>query len=298
MFALVIKSAVVPALACAAVLIAGTRPWQRPRASHRAWLALALAVGYTAGHVGIAGAPTWVPIGAAGWLVHVAVVAAVAAVLQIVGDQRPWTVWAVRATAATAGAYLILRVPVHTQWSTGHAIAAVGVVTASTLVVSRAFESAAARASTLTMLAALGVATGGSAGILVLSGTALVATLVGALAAAIGAAFLIEWAAPGSVDTAAAAPVLAGLLVATWTIALLFADMPTPAAPLLIAAPAALWLAARFTRDRLRPRFAAAACLLALLLPLAGAAGVSAAHYFAPADAAASDDSDYGYGYE
>lgn len=290
----VIKAAIIPALACIAVLIAGTRPWQRASASHRVWLALALAAGYVAGHIGVAGAPNWVPIGATGWLVHVAAVATIAAVLQIALGASVWAVWAVRIAAALGGAYLILRVPIRSQWSGGHAIAALGIVTASTLITSRAFESAAAHTGALTMLAALGITAGGSAGILVLSGTALVGMLAGALAAAVGAAFLVEWAAPGSTNAAAAAPVLAGVLVAMWTIALLFADMPGPAAALLVAAPATLWLAARFARNRLGPRLATAACVVAILLPLASAAGISAAHYFAPTDDAAGEDS-YGY---
>ena len=130
-----------------------------------------------------------------------------------------------------------------------------------------------------------------------LSGTVLVGLLAAALAAAVGASLLVEWATSGSTNAAAAAPLLGGLLVAMWTIALLFADMPTPAAPLLVASPVALWLAARFGRDRLGPRVATIVCLVAISLPLAGAAGITAAHYFAPADEAADND-DYGYGYD
>lgn len=290
----IIDAAIIPALACAAVLIVGTRPWQRARTSHSVWLALALAAGYAAGHIGIAGTPRWVPISATGWLVHVAAIAMIAAVLQIALGAHPWAAWGVRIAAALVSAYLILRVPVRSQWSGGYSIAAIGAVTASTSIASRAFERAASHTGALTMLAALGITAGGSAGILVLSGTALIGMLAGALAAAVGTAFVVEWAAPGSTNAAAAAPVLAGVLVATWTIALLFADMPTAAAPFLVASPAALWLAARLARDRLGPRLATAVCLVAISLPLACAAGISAAHYFAPADEAASSD-DYGY---
>lgn len=82
--------------------------------------------------------------------------------------------------------------------------------------------------------------------------------LAGALAAAIAVAFVGEWAAPGTTKVAGAAPVLAGVLLAMWAIALLFADMPKTAAALL-------------------------------------ATGITASHYFPPADEAGSDG-DYGCG--
>lgn len=300
MLSMIVQTVVAPAVACASLLVLGARVWRRPRRSAGAWLAAALATGYVAGHLAVAGMPPRVPVGATDWLGHVAALAALAAGLRAALPERAWARWIIDGASAVAIAYLVMRVPIATQWSLASSALAVGGAAAVIVVASRALANAAARTSSLTMLAALGVATAASAGIMVLSGTVLVGLLVGGLAAAIGAAFLVELAARGSVDAAPAAPVVAALLTAAWTIALLFAELPTLAAPLWVVAPLGLWLAARIAADRLRPALTAAVCLAALALPLAGAAGLAASSYFGGAgdDAADAGDYDYDYGYD
>lgn len=294
MAAMILQAVGWPALACAAVLLAWARPWQVRSRPATCAPAVAVAVGYLAGVRAVAGSSVWQPSVATDWLGAVAILMAATPVLA--GRRarpRSWT-WAIDAAVAAACAYLVVRVPVHARWSATASATTITAIAAAILVTRQAFTTAAARVGPATTLAALGAAAAGSAGVLLLAGTALVGLLAAALAAAMGTTWTIDRLWPGRLDPRGVTPVATGLLVSSWAIALLFAELPPIAAAILGSIPALVVVLARLAPARLGRAWVIALTLVAVAAPLAAAAAVCVAHRGTSASTAASPN-DYGY---
>ncbi|MCB9554557.1 MAG: hypothetical protein H6707_00540 [Deltaproteobacteria bacterium] len=130
--------------------------------------------------------------------------------------------------------------------------------------------------------------------------------LLGALVASLSLVFLLVWRYPAVGRLSSAAPVVALVTVSHWSQGLLYGELPKSAFALLTVAPLVLLLARWAPLRRAKPRVAFVVRMVLLMLPLLGAAGLTALKYFdvrlgappaskaTPADAPQQDDS-YGY---
>ena len=295
---LILRSLLLPGLAAGVVLLIGTRPWRKQGRAPNRWIgAAAVGTAYLVGHLAVAGWPGWVPLRATGWLLHIAAAAVAVALVESRAATPTWLRWLLRVGLAVVAAWLLLRVPVANQWSAGKAALYLGGVALGMLSAWVCLDRAtAANDPRLALLLLLILATTGAI-VVVLSGSLLVGQLGVVLAAAMGAALVFAMLFPGAVAVPSMVPPIAAVAWASWTIALLFADMPTMAALLLGLAPATMFAADRAVAERLGGYLAAAVRLAAVTLCLAGALGVAADHYFA-GEAPGAGEADSSYGYE
>ena len=283
-----------PGVATVVVLIGLGRLWQRPEAISRGVVAVALGTGYAVGHVSVIGWPQLTSVGATGWLVHVAALAAVSSV--VIGRSKHAVLrWGIHATSALAIAYLVLRVPIG-RWPLATSVGvvamfAVGIV--STRVSFARATSAHPRVGMLLLLALSAL----FAGVLVMSGSLLMGLLSGVVATTVGACLVTSVVFRGAHD-AQSLSVVASLLWALGMIGFLFAEMPIPAAVILAVVPL-IWLGVDAACNRARQTSFRLFILrgAAVVVPMALALGLTARAYFAPKADTGTDDS-YGYEYD
>jgi hypothetical protein len=256
-------AALLPAVVAAVVLLA--LRLIRRGATDAAAAGPALAAGFIATFLAVAGAPRLPPTDAWKWLPFIAMVALVA----VRTERRAlllWNRWTTRAAAALFAAWV-------TDVERTELRVAAAVATA--LVVAAAFDGVARR-GTRTLLGALVVVAAATSATLFITGTANLGLASGALAASAGAAFVL--AGRLGVSSAGAATVASTVLVALWLNGVVLAETKLASALLLAAAPFAAWTPVPAAESR--PARAATA-RIALVAFVAGAA-VAVAVVYAP----------------
>jgi hypothetical protein len=219
----------------------------------------ALAAGYAAGHVVVAGIPRGLPAEAWQWLLPVAVVAAALGHVQDRLTRRdPWWRWAL--FPAVALGFAAASYPAGT-------VMAACLFALAFVALREVLRNAARRAGPRPFLAALAVTAGAAAASCVVSGWMLLGQAAGGLAAAAAACFLLAGRFPAS--AAGAVPVAALLLGGILLDGSLYAELPRASAVLLAAAPLGAWAPA--PRGEVRP-LRAALLRVGLVALLAGAA--------------------------
>jgi len=219
----------------------------------------ALAAGYVAGHLVVAGPPRIPPAEAWQWLLPLAVAGAL---LGAAGDRLsrrdPWWRWGLFPAVVLAALGVTL------QERTALALGGYGL---GFVLLREVLGGAARIAGPRPFLAALAGTSAATAGSLVISGWMLLGQAAGGLAAAAGAAFLLAGRFPAAAGSAV--PVAALLLGFLCLDGVLYAELPRAAALLLAAAPLGAW--APVPGREARP-LRAAAVRVALVALLAGAA--------------------------
>jgi hypothetical protein len=247
--------------------------------------ALAVGAGAAAGHVALRGWSGWPPREAMAWLPVVAVLGAVTGALGVTRRGPAPLRSLLRLGLAAAVVWLLLGKVLTRQTGDSGPLRAVALLAAGLAVGWSAFESLATprvRRGPLLLLVLLAT---GSAVVLGLSGSVVLAQLAGALTAAVGAVLVLPVRAPGADLLRGAAPPAMLLLGSQLLLGFRLADVPADALLLLAAAPVAA-LAVRAIAGRRahasggeadNPRtLAAQLVVVGLLLGLAVARAVAA----------------------
>jgi len=255
-------AALLPAVVAAVVLLA--LRLIRRGAPDAAAVGPALAAGFVATFLAVAGVPRFPPTDAWKWLPFTAALAAAAGF----GERgAPWIRWTTRAAVAAFAAW------VTDVERTGLRVAA---AVAGVLVVAAAFDGVARRAGTRTLLATFVVVATATSATLFITGTANLGMASGALAAAAGASFVL--AGPLNVSPAGAATVASTVFAALWLNGVILAETPLASALLLAASPFAAWTPVPAAVER--P--ARAAIARTALVALVAGAAVAVAVVYAP----------------
>lgn len=268
--------------------------WLRPRrGSGPKVTTLAVAAGLLTGSLAILGFPEgYPPADSLDWTLLLPPLAAGALGppwLRL--SQRPWLTWGLQAALVGLGAYLVM-LPLFSQQGSWWPLWALALLlgTAPLIGASRA----AARAPASSSFALLSMVALGASAAVGLCGSALVAQLLGMVAAVNGLMALLSWWKPALRPGQGA---LASSLITTQALLLYgycYLEMSAVAVILVALAPLALWAGAR-GQGRLKPALLALAAAAALLLP---AGWLSYQVGFAPASSPqATGQDDYGYGY-
>jgi hypothetical protein len=266
------QGVLLPVLVAAAVLLAGLRPWRRPGAEGRGgwWGAWALAAAFFAASWALRGRPHLPAREATEWIPWLAVPAAAAA-LPLARRLPGWGTWLARGALSLALSVLLLLPLLRHTWSAGAGTAWIAGLAAAVLLLWWALEGLAARLRDPSVpLVLLGVASGSGA-VLMLSGSALLGQLAGALAAALGPLWLVSWWRKDAGLGRAAVPVVVVVLAGLWMAGRFYADLPAASAALLALAGPAAWtvLLPPVRRLALWARLAIGAA--AVIVPLAAA---------------------------
>lgn len=210
-----------PALVAGAVLALGWR-------AGRPWVAaLAVAAGYVAGHAAIIGVPPLPPIDATHWAFHVAWMAGLVAFLP--GSAR-------RALLALGVPVIVLWPRISQAWSVG--VSAAWLIGSALVLYSSAagLESLEGRRAARCLPLGLTVGVSLASVTLLLSGSALVAQLAGALAATLGALTVGTWLWPERSPSGAVLPFLA-IFSTLLLVGIHYVEMPLASAILLVLFP-------------------------------------------------------------
>lgn len=239
-----------PAGVSAAALLIACRPWQRRPVSHdradrraRCAGALAIGLGYLAGHVAIAGWPGLNPAEAMQWLLHLAAVAMWLSIKESLYPGPPWYHWTARALLVGVAAWVLLHpliagnqsMALHEAWIWG--------ITGASMLVWTTLDRLAERHDGPPVSAMLLLLATGTSGVLMISTSALLSQLAGALAAALGVCCVFAWRYRSTACSQSAASVALPLLAALWIIGYYYVDVPLLSVALLSLTPILAWLA-------------------------------------------------------
>jgi hypothetical protein len=254
------------AIAIAVMAVAWRR---RSETQDPVWVgALLFAVTHASAHVALVGWPPFPPIEATQWLLVLAlgagVTSAAASARRDVGRAQ----WSTRALFAFLLPWVLLRPLVAHSWSTPQSILTIVLLGWSMLLYSWGLEVSARNNRGVAFPLALAVAAGGSAVVLLLSGSAFLAQLAGALAAALAATAGVALFRPRLSQAGGASLVLALLFVGLWINGAFYAE----AHPVAIVLAALAGLVGLVSLSGAAPPGARRrALLLALLAALLGA---------------------------
>lgn len=266
--------------------------------------ALAVGLAYAAGNLGLAGAP--LGQGPETRLLYIALGATVVGLAEALLPLPTALRWVVRVGASTLAAWLLLA-PLVSPMESSAAQTGLRLVLLSSATVAAwsVLDRLASMERGPSLALALTLLGGAGAGVMVLSGLASTGQLAGTLVASLAVLVLMTWRDNEVGRLRSAVPVVALLLVSHWSVALLYAEMPTVSYALLVVAPLTLLLAALPRLRARRQLVQLVARLLLVALPVAGAVASSAAHYLGSAappttgdsahKAAGAADDDYDY---
>jgi hypothetical protein len=279
-------------LAPAAAAGAAVAVWRLvPEASwlRRAVALPALTAGYVVGHLAAAGAPSLPPVDTTQSLFYLALLAGALGLVEVSGAGA-----AVRRAAQVLAVGSMLGLVLHPlvryQWSTGQTAVRSAALAVAALALGWATRALAARLTAVATLAGWIAVFAGTATLLVLARTALLAQLASAVAIALLVLVVVVALAPtragGAAVAAAALPFVVPMLIAFVLNGFLYAELDAPAAAALAASPLAAAAALAVARQR-GPRAEVAAALLAVAVLLAPFVASAAISY-------AADDRGYG----
>ena len=264
-------------------------------ASQRRWAgAIALPGAYLAGHVFIAGWPSWPAIEASEWLVYFAAAAMVVGVVDSAPSTRWWIRWPLRVALSLAVVWLLSGSMREYRWDSRESAVWLLGLTAAMVLVWATVAVGAARNWGLAVAVQLVVIVGATSIVLGLSASAKLAQLCGVLAASVAAMapFLLR-SRRGS-PLSGAVPAIVFLWTGLLMIGYFYAEVPATSAVLLAAAPLAVWAAMIPATQRLAHWMPATIAIgLAALI-----AGAAVAYAYSAAPSAAPQPDDYGEYYD
>lgn len=232
--------------------------------------AIALSIGYVAGHIGVAGVPPFPPTEAMHWFVYLALAAMVLGLLEAFYQKSPaWLRWGLRLLLAGATMWLLLRPLFEYTWGPAKGIAWMAVLSVALVAFWAQLEALSERQPGVTFPLILLVVTAASGGILLVSGSALLGQLGGALTAAIAASWVVAWWTPKFSLSRGATPVVSVLLAGLWLNGYFYAETPLMSVLLMALSPTAAWIGQAERVKRFAPWQANMARVGAVLIPVA-----------------------------
>jgi hypothetical protein len=211
--------------------------------------ALAIGAAYLAAYVGLLGAPLLVPIQSRDWFPYFAVGAVVLGICRSLWVSRPFVRWLIRTLLLAAILMVLLRSQMRKEeWRED--ILWIGTLELAGLALWANLDGLAKHHSGVWLCLLLCVMAMGSGLVALLSGSALLGQLAGALAAAFGGLLVVEVFIKASDLTSGTIPVAVVLLGSIWLTGCYYGEVPPRAALLLWASPAAAWIGRFWHRGR------------------------------------------------
>lgn len=279
----------VPALLSLAIALVTGWLSKRSAAGRRpGWgLALALGVGYAAGHLATRGLPPLPPLETTDWLLPIAIVGLGAGLIDGFVKFPRLVRWVGGAALSALTVWLIARPMLQPGAEGGFGWGVLAGLACAVLLVWSALELLAERVPAPVLLLDMGAVTAvaGFAG--AWTGSLIEGRLAGALGASIGGALAATAILRGSSMARGGLPVFALLLPALLLDARLYAGLPGACVVLLGLAPLGLWAVRIPLVQRLRPWQAALVGTIAILIPLVAASALAIAA--APAETPAEE---------
>ena len=277
-----VSPVLVPAILAGFIWLVSWRLWNRNSTSANGhWGgALAFAGGYVAAYVVMKSWPTFPPVSAEHWIVYFAIIAGIVAAAERWWGAAAWSRWPVMIALTFGLAWFELRSLRIYEWSaSGTAAWIAGLVVLTTFVWDQ-LDRLAKRRPSPTTPAALWVVTTGAAVSFVLSKSAFLGQLSGALSAIFGAAFVLAlWGHKLPLNRGAISVfvlVFSGLL---WQ-GRFFSNLPTATAILLLLAPLGLWASEFGEPAEGNPWKIRLARTAAVLIPVVIAVAIAAFYFF------------------
>jgi len=223
-----------PAVVSGTVLLVTWR--RRPPLAGGRWSgAVALSIGYVAGHLGIAGLPPFPPIEATQGLAYLALAAMMLGLVDALCRKNPaWRRWGLRLLLAGATVWLLLRSILSLAWMIALSVAL--------LAFWAQLEVLAERQPGAGLPLLLLVVTAATSVILLVSGSALLGQLGGGLTAAIAASGVVAWRSPTFSLSRGATPVVSVLLAGLWLNGSFYAETPLTSVALMALSLTAAWV--------------------------------------------------------
>ena len=199
--------------------------------------AIAIAIGYAAGHVVATGWPAFPPIEATQWLPYfgmsVAVLAVFDTLLRPPGSLRA-VLWFLCCAAILS---LLLASKFQYAWSFFVGVLWIAGLATAMLVLTSLLDKAAQQDASISFPLIVAIVAGGTGLALMLSGSLLLGQLALVLAAAFGAIVLVGTFLPNAINGRGIAPVSATLLCGLWLSGYFFSELPSVSGLLLLVSP-------------------------------------------------------------
>ncbi len=258
-----------PAVVSGTVLLAAWR--RRTPLVGGTWSgAIALSIGYVAGHIGVAGLPPFPPTEATQWLAYLALAGMGLGLVDTLYQKNPaWLRWGLRLLLAGAVVWLLLRPVFEHTWGPAKGIVWMVALGVTLLAFWGQLEALAERQPGAGLPLLLLIVTAASSAILLVSGSALLGQLCGALTAVIGASLVVAWRAPTFSLSRGAPPVVSVLLGGLWLNGYFYAEAPLTSLLLMALSPTAVWVGQTERVQRLAPWQANLVRVGAVLIPAA-----------------------------
>jgi hypothetical protein len=199
--------------------------------------AIAIGIGYVAGHAVTAGWPAFPPIEAAHWLPYFAIAVTALAVFDTL-LRPPGSIRAVVWFLCSAGILLLL---LHSKFQYGWSLFAgvlwIAVLATALLLLTSFLDRTAQRDVSISLPLTLAIVAGGTGLALMLSGSMLLGQLAFVLTGAFGAIVIVGMLLPNAITGRAIAPVSATLLCVLWLSGYFFSELPPVSGLLLLFSP-------------------------------------------------------------
>ena len=238
-------------------------------------VAVGLALGYFAGHVGILGWPGFPTLESKEWVAWLAPAAALLAIVETSRNPPKWATWAIRAAFVAVGLGLVLRSKVENGWTALEASAWLGGLEAVVLASWWNLEAQAERLSGPGWVVPMGLVSVGWAAVQALGGGASTGQLDGVLAATLLGALPTVGLRPGLALSKGGPAVALTVLVGLGLTGYFYSEVPAGSATLLTVAPWAPWVD-RIGFIRRRSYWTRASVRFAVVLAVVGLAAFAA----------------------
>lgn len=246
-------------------------------------VAIGIGAGYVVASATLVGAPRVPMVDARSWLFVYAIAAALVGASDAMVARRVYTWSALLAFALWVPAGMLEPRMIH-AWDLPTAIGASAALAASLLAAGVAYRSLSETARPSLLAALLAAGAGALAVMLLLSGSALLGQLAGALACALAAAFMFSFLPRADTWQAGLVVPSSVLVVGLAAAGLFYADLPVTAALSALASPVLAGLASAPTRRRLPPAAAWIVVALVGVVPLLAGLGIAYAGFEPPSD--------------
>jgi hypothetical protein len=268
---------VLPALVAGVVAGVGRLVATRTRiaAGAPASVALALGAAVLAARLGTAPLPRqFPPIDVTDWIPVIVLVAMLLGLCESLRPSPAWARWENRVLLALLVLRLILGPLPDVDWTTRANLTWLAGLLVASLAAWANVDALAARRPTAPLGASLVITIASTALALLLSGTLVLAQIGAALAAALGAVYLVSWRLPAGSLAPGGTPVLVATCSALLIEGHVYAGLAPAAAVLLASAPFGAWLGSAGPARRLAPWQATLLGLVASLVPAGVAVGL------------------------
>ena len=273
----IMAAILVPAIVAGITWVISWRMWRRRSLAPRGhWGGtVGIALGFVSANVVLVSWPPFPPNTAAQWLVYLAVAASALMLYEGKSRRNPSWLWRFRFTLSAAFMLILLRSMIMYTWTDPQALFWIAAIIPTTAAVWKYLDDLAKRRTGAALPISLWLVCAVAGFCLLVSGSALLGQLAGALAATFGAAIVLGLWARGFTLSGGGISIFTLLYAGLLWQGCFYSELPIASGVLLFVAPLAAWVGEMQSIARLSPKKTALARLTATAVPLAIAVALS-----------------------